>query len=234
MKQLTLVGCGFVGSIYIEEVLKRMRALKNEIDVIAIDGDMFEERNVANQNITMEAIGLHKAQAMADLVQKYNFSSYAITQRVGDKKGTIPVVAPGDPIPDLIVDAVDNIETRHYLWKIGKKLDIPVLHIGVSQEGTGFISWSLGNYSTFPLHPVTIAKMSPEQQEKLKAPSKTLPPCELVTFRGLGLNVGIAAAKATLIHWGDDLEDEYENPASEHRLTTWKATNYGHEMVEAY
>jgi hypothetical protein len=65
---------------------------------------------------------------------------------------------------------------------------------------------------------------------------RELKPCELIAFRGLGLNVAIAAAKALGIWFGWDPEkqvvetlgvDVLPNTAS-----TWSATNTGHQLVE--
>lgn len=65
-----LIGCGGVGSW----VLPKLLRIAGEDEVILVDGDTFEEKNLDRQLFSQDAIGLNKAQAMVgtNSVQGFN------------------------------------------------------------------------------------------------------------------------------------------------------------------
>jgi hypothetical protein len=59
-------------------------------------------------------------------------------------------------------------------------------------------------------------------------PSGVTPPCELARMRGVGLNVGFAAAMAVAIYFGFDPEAHLKGEPTQNWLTEWAATPTGH------
>ena len=230
MKQVTLVGCGFLGSILLEELCKRAFAFGESLFFSLIDDDEFESRNAANQNVSLADVeeGLYKSKRAWQICKSYN--QKALRHQIFLDNGNVDELIQ-KPVA-LVIDAVDNLPTRQLLWKQALKLDIPVLHLGISQGGTGKVEWTLGKgFDNFSLSPVALAGRSIKEIQALTE-VETLPPCELVAFRGLGLNTALAAAKAVFIYFGFDPEREILN-ASDGEIgvaTSWNASNRGHEI----
>ena len=223
--KITLVGCGFLGSLFAEEVAKRWFAFEDRLGLLLVDDDTVDERNPANHLFTPRSAGGAKTDELAGRLAEYpNVAVEALSARVD---ATHPI--PGLDDYDLLVDAVDNLPTRQWLWELGIK-GTPVLHLGVSQVGTGAVEWTLNDYDTFGLSPVALMQFSDKQQAGLVA-LKTLKPCELIAFRGLGLNVALAGAKAAGIAFNIDPEHTVE-PHAQSALTSWTASNLGHSLRE--
>lgn len=222
---IAVVGCGFVGSIFVEELAKRLFAagLTPAFKLVLIDDDLWDERNSANQNTQPRSAGELKADCMADLLYEYGINAESFTSRLTQ-----------DNIEELlrdcelVVDAVDNYATRKLLWEFSIRTGVPVLHIGVSQSGTGTVEWTRGElWDNWTLSPLALRGKTPPAND-----IEELPPCELVALRGLGLNIGLAAAKATAIYLGSDPEQHVREAADPAQcLASWSAHNQGHELL---
>lgn len=222
---IALVGCGFLGSLFAEELAKRFFAFEESLKLTCIDDDKVDERNPANHFFSKSAVGERKATYLAAHAHiAYGFDAVKVTKRVG----------PGDEdlfkSADIIVDAVDNLETRQWLWRLGVR-GTPVLHLGVSQEGTGAVEWTVGNYDTFSLAPTQLGGFDREQIAKMTHVEK-LPPCDLVGFRGLGLLTALAGARAVCQAYGMDAEQQFE-PGKPY-FTSWQITNAGYQLREKH
>jgi molybdopterin/thiamine biosynthesis adenylyltransferase len=191
-----LIGCGFLGSLWTEEVLKRLFALEKDRNFLFVDNDVWEERNIANQLCTPDDVGKPKCMTVGDLAAEYDTGDCdSIQERVniGNAREVI-----GDA--GLIVDALDNIESRHVIWTYGQTLGIPVLHLGISQGKTGSVQWSYGDkYTSWTLSPAVLKSVVEGEDVKL-------PPCQLVGIRSLGRNVATAGAIAYTLALGHDIE----------------------------
>lgn len=227
---IALVGCGFLGSIFAEEFAKRQFAFDDVSEWTLVDSDSVEQRNCANQNFDFSDVDGAKVDAVSRQLRNYTIPANERSVRL-DKSNV------GDILDEahIIVSAVDNLPTRELLWYYAKERKLPLLHLGVSQQGTGNVDWTVGRYDTWTMSPL----LTLGQQRKLLGAEnipRELKPCELIAFRGLGLNVGIAAAKALGIFMGFDPEKVVNEKLGFDVLprtaSTWNATNEGHKLIE--
>lgn len=215
---ITVVGCGFVGSVFTTEFLKRAYAGKLPQPYRFIDDDTVEARNCANQNFVLADIGRAKAEVMqAHALNSDREAEYYKTRLTLDNL---------DQLLDgsvLVVDGVDNLATRQLLWGYAMRTGTPVLHIGISEQGTGKVEWSHPEHQTFSLRPqMTVGK------EIVDPASGVTPPCELARMRGVGLNAGFAAACAAAIYLGFDPESHLQGETPAGWFTDWHATPTGY------
>lgn len=225
---IALVGCGFLGSLLAEEIGKRWFAFQEGEAIGLIDFDTFEERNCANQNVTRVRAESRvlKAVALEERLREYKVAAKALAVKLD--KSNINTVLGGDV--SLIVSAVDNIPTRNLLWYYAKQHKIPLLTLGISQSGTGTVEWTWEEHDSYSLSPLATLGQQKKLDSLANVP-KELKPCELVAFRGLGLNMAVAAAKAIGIFKGFDAETVLDQePLPRSVLTVWDATNTGHTL----
>lgn len=219
---IIVVGCGFVGSVFTTEFLKRAFAGKLPLPFRFIDDDTVEARNCANQNFLLSDIGKAKAQVMAEMAMAQDRE--AEWHRVRLTLDNLDTLLDG---ATLVIDGVDNLETRQMLWGYGMRSGVPVLHIGIAEQGTGKIEWSHPEHETFSLRPqMTVGKTL------VDPPSGVTPPCELARMRGVGLNAGFAAACAAAIFLGFDPESHLKGQEPLGWCTDWQATPTGYFPME--
>lgn len=226
--RVALIGCGFLGSLFAEEAARRRFAYEeSDLSFLYVDSDKFEERNFANQNLTFADVGLNKAQSLAG---RWGNETDFLEKRIKADN-----IDKGLESADLLVCAVDNVPTRTLLWEYAVRKGKPLLNMGISQGGTGAVDWTAEKKDTNPFSGIQIAQMTPAQRKQLKAKPAQLPPCELVAFRGLGLNTALAAAKALFIYLGLDAEGHVD-PKNHHpeygTVTIWLADNTSHKLLE--
>jgi len=215
---ITVVGCGFVGSVFTTEFLKRAFAGKLPHDYRFIDDDTVEARNCANQNFQLADIGRAKAEVMQSMAQAQDrVAEYYQARLTLDNLDELLRGA------ELVIDGVDNLETRQMLWGYAMRTGVPVLHIGITEQGTGKVEWSHPAHETFSLRPqMTVGKTI------VDPPSGVTPPCELARMRGVGLNAGFAAASAAAIFLGFDPESHLKGATPTGWFTDWHATPTGY------
>lgn len=216
--RIAVVGCGFVGSVFTTEFLKRCFAGKLDPEFFFIDDDTVEARNCANQNFLLADIGRAKAEVLA--MQASASDKVAEWRRVRLTAENQDELLAG---ATLIIDGVDNLATRQLLWGYGLNNNVPVLHLGISEQGTGKVEWTHRAHQTFSLRPDQTAG-----KEIVDPPSGVTPPCELARMRGVGLNTGFAAACAASIYFGFDPESHLEGIPTAGYLTDWHATPMGY------
>ena len=193
--KIGMVGCGFVGSVFLTEFVKRCYAGKMHIEFVLLDDDVIEERNCANQNFMLCDAGRSKAETLAQLVDRNNL--VATWKKIRVTEENVRELLEGC---ELVVDGVDNLATRQLLWAHAQESNVPVVHIGITQMGTGSVEWSHPKHDTFSLSPrKTVGKTI------IDPASGVTPPCELARMRGVGLSVGFSAAMAvsTELSFGD-------------------------------
>lgn len=222
---ITLVGCGFLGSLLAEEIGKRWFALNERTGIRLIDFDTIEDRNAANQGFTLADAGMLKASTVANrLSTSYHIHTDGVARRL-DKSNQDELLDD----TEIIISALDNIPTRTLLWYYARAHRIPLLTLGISQQGTGTVEWTIGEYDTYSLSPIATLGQKKKLEALANVP-KELKPCELIAFRGLGLNVAVAAAKALGIYIGFDPEKVIDGNVLPGTATTWDATNTGHSL----
>lgn len=134
MNTITLFGCGAIGSQL------AMHLASPEIKFILVDDDKVAEDNLMTSAFSEAQINVDKSLALAILLWRKNKCS-AESHNV-----TITLDNLGKYVEksELAIDCFDNAEARritclHYA---------PTLHVGVSREGTGAITWDI-HYKPF-------------------------------------------------------------------------------------
>ena len=218
MPNITVVGCGFVGSIFTDEFLKRQFAGKLPQGWRFVDYDTVDDRNAANQNFLVDDQGKYKAEVLSDRAMRSGKMTEFVPHRLtAENIDTLLENAV------LVVDGVDNLETRQLLWGYAIRTGVPVLHLGIAEQGTGKVEWTHPAHDTFSLAPQhTIGK------ELVDPESGVTPPCELARMRGVGLNTGFAAAMAAAIFFGFDPEAHLKGEPSNGWMTEWASTPMSH------
>lgn len=119
--KVCVVGCGGIGG-YIIEMLGRLGIGY----ITAIDKDVFEDSNLNRQILSSsETLGKSKAMAAKERMAIVNPDVHvnAIISEFNIENGESLLTG-----HDLVIDALDNIETRLILQDICEKLNIPFVH----------------------------------------------------------------------------------------------------------
>lgn len=123
---IVLFGCGAIGSQL------AMHLASPDRYFVLIDDDRVEENNLATSAFLRAQVGANKAQALSALLWRKNgciSEAHAITLSANNLGKYVKPT-------DLALDCFDNVEARGVTCR-----HVPVLHIGVSREGTGSIVW---------------------------------------------------------------------------------------------
>ncbi|SCG82487.1 molybdopterin biosynthesis protein MoeB [Proteiniborus sp. DW1] len=119
--KVCIIGCGGLGG-YIIEMLARLGIGH----LTVVDGDVFEESNLNRQLLSdMDSLGKSKALIAKDRINKVNplINVKAVSERLTEDNG-LEILAGHD----VIVDALDNIDTRLLIQKQAEELRIPLVH----------------------------------------------------------------------------------------------------------
>lgn len=224
---IALIGCGFVGSVFATEYAKRAYAGKLTVPLACVDDDTVSDRNAANQNFTLLDINKAKAFVVAESFRAMNGTAHHYQQRLTDANANAwldSVTADTERPVSLLVNAVDNLATRQLVWRLGLTFGIPVLHLGLSEQGTGAVEWTTPVQDGYSLKPGNaVGKVISDPV------SGVTPPCELVRLRSVGWNTSFAAAKAAAIYFGFDADSVTPTPKeSAGWATSWVGNPTGH------
>ena len=116
-----VIGCGGLGG-YIIEMLGRIGVGY----ITAIDGDVFEESNLNRQILSDEqSIGINKAQKSKVRMMKINSDVFinSVEENINSENCRKLL-----KYHDLVIDALDNINTRLIVQEACKNLNIPMIH----------------------------------------------------------------------------------------------------------
>jgi molybdopterin/thiamine biosynthesis adenylyltransferase len=191
---ITLVGCGFLGSILATEFGKLAFAGELPDALRLVDFDRVDHRNAANQNFTREDEGQYKSIVLAGALKSMHVDAVGFPEKL--TYDTIDSLCE-DAI--LVIDAVDNLEARQCLWAFAMRSGVPVLHVGLSLQGEGQVTWTTPTHDTFPLSPARLGGKVPADP-----PSGQQPPCELVKMRAAGWGTAYCGALAAAAYRGFD------------------------------
>lgn len=125
MKRIVIVGVGALGSHLV--LLGRSWGA----ELVAIDFDRVERKNVESQFHTRMGVGRNKAQALQQAMQGlFGLRIDAIPHRlVGDNAAVLLEGA------DVVVDCVDHAETRRLIQRVAAERAIPCLHGALAADG---------------------------------------------------------------------------------------------------
>lgn len=119
---ITVIGCGGTGSQFIPLLMQLLSNVKDRINlgtITLVDGDDYEEGNLANQKCTIDEVGMNKAEALAERYE-YIFDNLKI-QYVDDYIRTIKQlksIVNTRGYNNIVIYCVDNNATR----KLGHEL----------------------------------------------------------------------------------------------------------------
>jgi molybdopterin/thiamine biosynthesis adenylyltransferase len=129
---ITIVGVGALGS----HVLLFARNVKGRFTVI--DMDRVEQKNLMSQAHTKMTVGRNKAQAVSQSMQGlYGLKVKPVPHRL--TSDNVEALLGGS---DLVVDCLDNGESRRVIQKYVRANDIACLHGALSADGAfGRVVW---------------------------------------------------------------------------------------------
>ncbi len=143
-----VVGCGGLGG-YVIEMLGRLGIGY----ITAVDSDVFEESNLNRQLLssaeTLMKYKAHAAKARMKLVN-HLVEVTPVLEKISAKNAENLLLG-----HDVIIDAVDSIDTRFVLQNMASKLDIPYIH--------GAIAGWYGQVSTILPGDNTLTKIYPDR-----------------------------------------------------------------------
>lgn len=128
MTDIVLFGCGAIGSQL------AMHLASHDLNFKLVDDDVVGEDNLLSSAYTREQVGIHKVLALENLLYR-KARSLAISSRLTLTERNYRLYV--ESTADLAIDCFDNVEAR----KITCLHLIPTLHVGVSRDGTGSITW---------------------------------------------------------------------------------------------
>lgn len=144
--RVCVVGCGGLGG-YIIEMLGRLGIGY----ITAVDSDVFEESNLNRQLLSnTETLAKYKAHAAKARMKLVNHlvEVTPVLEKISDKNAENVLLG-----HDVIIDAVDSIDTRFVLQNTASKLHIPFVH--------GAIAGWYGQVSTILPGDNTLEKIYP-------------------------------------------------------------------------
>jgi molybdopterin/thiamine biosynthesis adenylyltransferase len=123
--KVCVIGCGGLGG-YIIEMLGRLGIGY----ITAVDGDCFDESNLNRQILSdSESVGEGKALKAFERMQRVNpFIKINPIQERLTLENCCRIISGHD----VVVDALDNIDTRIILQREAEKLNIPLVHGAIS------------------------------------------------------------------------------------------------------
>ncbi len=132
MKHITLVGAGALGS-HLTLLLRNVDARLKVVDF-----DRVESKNVRSQFHSRKAIGKSKVQSLQQSMQfLFGVRVDGVPHRLVEKNAQEILTG-----ADLIIDALDNIESRTLVTQVAMQLDVPCLHGALAPEGAfGRVLW---------------------------------------------------------------------------------------------
>jgi len=224
MYKAIVVGGGSLGEAFCIETARRATALNVPLEIVIVDYDTVEERNVASQGFTPSDIGKLKCEVIAEKLSHYPMLTVsALPEKVTEEN--IYDIIQAEP-STVIIDSVDNYASRRLLWQSSLVTKNPVLHLSMSTEGDGYVAWNYGTeVDTFPLSPVQLSK---EKQENLcQRVEDKLPPCQLNSFRSLIFNTSFCGVNAFFMSLGLDntktfVDDEGNDNIMKGMFTYWR------------
>jgi len=139
--RIVLVGCGGTGSHLLPNILQYIWAQhtkdKQELpEIILVDGDSVEQKNLVRQRFTATDLTLNKAAALARrYTSVFGIRMNAFEGYISNKEELLQL-APSD-CPNIIIGAVDNHRARMVMWQyfLDRQHQYPVFWIDSGNEG---------------------------------------------------------------------------------------------------
>ena len=113
MYNLIVIGSGGTGSYFLKEFSRFYQGRKDIFsDMVIIDGDIVEEKNLSRQAFLQEDIGFNKAAVMADVLNEaFDLKWRSFAKYITSKEDILSLCSK-DTVP-VIIGCVDNHACRH-------------------------------------------------------------------------------------------------------------------------
>lgn len=139
-KRIAVIGCGGLGG-YVLEMLARFGIG----EIVIVDYEVFNAKNISRQVMSNQAsLGKYKVNEAVMWIKQVNPFIYlkGIIEKLN--KDNAQQILKGC---DMVMDCVDNVETKFILQDTCEQLDIPLIH-GAVEGWTGQVSTILPNDKT--------------------------------------------------------------------------------------
>lgn len=131
-KRVIIAGVGALGSHLVQFI-------RNEdINIVVVDMDRVEQKNVLSQFHGKASVGKNKAQSMQQTMKfLYGLKLEGLPRKIQDNN--VEVLLKGS---DLVVDCLDNLEARALIQNYVRDNGIPCLHGALAADGAfGRVIW---------------------------------------------------------------------------------------------
>lgn len=109
-QRIVIVGLGGIGSQMLPSLLHYLTSIRFQGEVVLVDGDMYELKNLNRQLVPEQGVGLNKADALAEAWQHLPLALTPIPEYI-DPENIDLLVREGD----LVICGVDNHYTRRLI-----------------------------------------------------------------------------------------------------------------------
>jgi len=134
MKKIAIFGVGALGS----NLAMAMRSLK-DLEISLIDKDVVERKNVSIQAFDTRDVLKKKATTLANKIKMFydigNTRYFPLAIEYCESNANMVISY------DLIIDTLDNMESRSLLWNQCKKYNRESIHGALSADGYGLVVW---------------------------------------------------------------------------------------------
>lgn len=125
-KKVGIVGCGSLGS-----KIAISLARSGILEFVLVDGDILFQENLVRNDLNIEAVGLHKSDALEQAIQNINPNANCIVRRtlLGGQESaeSVQVTLSWLEKCDLLIDATAEAEVFNYLVGVAQRKTIPLL-----------------------------------------------------------------------------------------------------------
>lgn len=133
--RVAVFGLGAIGA----NLAKHLILADERLELIAIDSDKVEARNLFTQPYSRTHLGQPKTDAFLAMIYEVlgDFPERLVTlnRRVDDKFA-------GTREATLLIDAFDNFKSRDLVHELAKRSRVPVVHLGFSPDFIATILWN--------------------------------------------------------------------------------------------
>ena len=149
---ILIVGCGGTGSHYIKELGRLLYGKSSgEVQIILIDGDVVEEKNLVRQAFLPQDIGRNKAQVMAEILSEVYGIETVYYDKYIDRADDFRSMIRMDSVV-LLVGCVDNHQCRQSMHSFYQEMENCIYMDSANEYSAGevVIGSRIGNIEMYP------------------------------------------------------------------------------------
>lgn len=167
-KRIAVIGCGGLGG-YVLEMLARFGIG----EIVIVDYEVFNTKNISRQVMSSQAsLGKYKVSEAVLWIKQVNPFIYVKGMIERLNKDNAGKILKGC---DMVMDCVDNVETKFILQDVCAQLNIPLIHGAV--EG-----WT-GQVSTILPHDKTLDKIYEDEDKNKELERSSFIPAAVASYQ---------------------------------------------------